>query len=224
QSSSPASALKDDKEKISYALGMRLASEVKRLRSMSVEIDSDLVAQGLKDALSGKTLLTPDERIFVLSQLQKDLIAKEQQQKELEAEANKREGEAFLAANKTKEGIVTLPSGLQYKILTQGTGPKPAPTDTVVCNYKGTFIDGNEFDSSAKRGQPLTVSVIGVIPGWTEALVRMPVGSEWQLFIPPALAYGERGFGSDIKPNATLIFDLELLSIKEKEKQAAPAK
>src|SRR6201996_6499938 len=132
------------------------------------------------------------------------------------AETNKKDGAAFLAANATKEGVVTLPSGLQYKILTAGTGPKPTASDSVVCNYRGTLLDNTEFDSSYKRGQPATFAVGQVIKGWTEALQLMPVGSKWQLFIPKDLAYGERGQGPDIGPNATLIFEVELLSIQGK--------
>jgi len=214
-SASPAAALKDDKDKVSYALGMRMALELKGLRRMSIDFDPNLVAQGLKDALSGgKTLMTDDERVAVLTQLQKDLANKEQQVRQEMAETNQKEGEAFLAANKTKEGVVTLASGLQYKVLTQGTGPKPTLNDTVVCNYRGTFINGKEFDSSYKRGQPSTFSVVRVIRGWTEALQLMPVGSKWQLFIPSSLAYGDRGHGQDIEPNTTLIFEIELLSIE----------
>jgi FKBP-type peptidyl-prolyl cis-trans isomerase FklB len=134
--------------------------------------------------------------------------------------ANKAEGEAFLAANKTKDGVVTLPSGLQYKILTAGTGPKPAATDSVVCNYKGTLINGTEFDSSYKGGKPVTFPVSGVIKGWTEALQLMPVGSKWQLWIPSGLAYGPRGAGADIGPDTTLIFEVELLSIQAKDDKA----
>src|SRR5262249_2889605 len=136
----------------------------------------------------------------------------------VEGEANKKEGDAFLAANKGKEGVTTLPSGLQYKVEKQGTGPKPTSSDTVVCNYRGTLINGTEVDSSYKRGQPATFPVSGVIKGWTEALQLMPVGSKWQLFIPSSLAYAERGAGQDIGPNATLIFEVELMSIQEKPK------
>ena len=144
----------------------------------------------------------------------------------LAAEASKKVGEEFLAANKAKEGVVTLPSGLQYKILTEGTGPKPAATDTVSCNYRGTLLDGKEFDSSYKRGQPLSIQVKGVIKGWTEALQLMPVGSKWQLFIPSDLAYGDRGADprSGIGPGATLIFEVELLSIQGKDKLEAVPK
>jgi FKBP-type peptidyl-prolyl cis-trans isomerase FklB len=129
---------------------------------------------------------------------------------------NKQAGDAFLAANKSKEGVVTLPSGLQYKILKAGTGPKPTVSDSVVCNYRGTLLDGKEFDSSYKRGQPATFPVGRVIKGWTEALQLMPVGSKWQLFIPSDLAYGASGAGGDIGPNATLIFEVELISIQGK--------
>jgi FKBP-type peptidyl-prolyl cis-trans isomerase len=138
-------------------------------------------------------------------------------------EMNKKESVEFLAANKAKDGVVTLPSGLQYKILTAGTGPKPTASDTVVCNYRGTLISGTEFDSSYKRGQPASFPVNGVIKGWTEALQLMPVGSKWQLFVPSDLGYGDRGAGADIGPGATLIFEVELLSIQSKDKpEGAP--
>jgi FKBP-type peptidyl-prolyl cis-trans isomerase FklB len=142
-----------------------------------------------------------------------------------ESDANKKTGEEFLAANKSKDGVVALPSGLQYKILTAGTGAKPTASDSVECNYRGTLINGTEFDSSSKHGGPATFPVSGVIKGWTEALQLMPVGSKWQLFVPSDLAYGERGAGGDIGPNETLIFEVELLSIKSKEKapDTAPA-
>lgn len=222
--SSSATDFKDDNEKISYALGMRMAIELKVLRK-TINVDPDLVAQGLKDSLSGaKTRLTDEERLTLLSKLQRDLEMKEQAVRQQMAEDNLKEGQAFLAANKTKEGMVALPSGLQYKILTQGAGPRPTLNDTVVCNYKGTFIDGKEFDSSYKRGQPATFPVVGVIRGWTEALQLMPVGSKWQLFVPADLAYGERGHGRDIEPNAMLIFEVELLSIKPTEQGNPPAK
>src|SRR6266436_4788893 len=172
----------------------------------------------MKDALAGgKTLLTENEMKAALTQLQTDMLAKA-------AEANKRAGEEFLAANKTKGGVVTLSSGLQYKIMTAGTGPKPAATDTVSCNYRGTLLDGKEFDSSYKRGQPLSIQVNGVIKGWTEALQLMPVGSKWQLFIPSDLGYGDRGSGPNIGPGATLIFEVELLSIQSKDKLEAVPK
>jgi FKBP-type peptidyl-prolyl cis-trans isomerase len=152
--------------------------------------------------------------------LQSQVQQKREEKRLAEAETNKKDGAAFLAANATKEGVVTLPSGLQYKVMTAGTGPKPSATDSVVCNYRGTLLDSTEFDSSYKRGQPVTLNVGGVIKGWTEALQLMPAGSKWQLFIPPDLAYGDRGQGP-IGPNSTLIFEVELLSIQPKTPAAA---
>jgi FKBP-type peptidyl-prolyl cis-trans isomerase FklB len=213
-----APALTTKKQKFSYALGMSIGTQVGgNLKKQSVEVDPTLVSQGLKDALSGaKPRLTQEEAQAVLTEVQSE-VRKEQQEKMQEASAkNKTEGEAFLAANKSKEGVVTLPDGLQYKILTAGTGPKPTASDSVVCNYRGTLINGTEFDSSYKRGQPATFGVGQVIKGWTEALQLMPVGSKWQLVIPSSLAYGERGAGADIGPDSTLIFEVELLSIVDK--------
>ena len=214
-------ALTTRKDKFSYALGMNIGSGLgANLKKQSVEFDPNLVSQGLKDSMAGaKTRLTDDEAKAVLTEVQNE-IQKQQQEKMKEAsEKNKTEGDAFLAANKSKEGVVTLPSGMQYKILTAGTGPKPAATDSVVCNYRGTLVNGTEFDSSYKRGQPATFGVGQVIKGWTEALQLMPVGSKWQLFIPSSLAYGERGEPrGGIEPNATLIFEVELLSIQDKTK------
>ena len=214
--------LKTQKDKFSYALGMKMGAN---LQKQSVPVDPAILARGLKDGLAGgKTLLTDDEAQAALKAVQDELHAKQQAMVQQAASANKKEGEGFLAANKGKDGIVTLASGLQYKILKEGTGPKPAATDSVVCNYQGTLIDGKEFDSSYKRGQPVTFPVNGVIKGWTEALQLMPVGSKWQLFIPADLAYGDRGAGADIGPGATLIFEVELLSIqdKSKDKDKAP--
>ena len=212
--------LKTQKEKFSYALGMKMGQN---LGKQSVPVDPAILARGLKDGMAGgKTLLTDDEAQAALKAVQDDLRAKQQaKMQEAEeankkvAEANKKEGEAFLAENKGKDGVVTLPSGLQYKILKAGAGPKPAATDTVTVNYRGTLINGTEFDSSYKRGQPATFPVSGVIKGWTEALQLMPVGSKWQVFIPSNLAYGERGAGNVIGPNATLIFEVELVAIQD---------
>jgi FKBP-type peptidyl-prolyl cis-trans isomerase FklB len=210
-----APAFKTQKEKVSYAIGMNIGANLHR---QSIEVDPNIVRQGLEDAMTGgKTLLSEDEARTALGELQNDMRKKQQEKMRQLGEANKKEGEAFLTANKAKDGVVTLPSGLQYKVLTSGTGPKPAASDSVVCNYRGTLIDGKEFDSSYKRGQPATFPVGGVIKGWTEALQLMPVGSKWQLFIPSDLAYGERGQGGDIGPNATLIFEVELLSIQSKD-------
>lgn len=219
QSSSP-SPFTTDKEKESYALGVNIGSNLKR---QSVDVDPTILAQGIKDAMTGgKPLLTEDEAKAALTQLQTETNAKLQAARKELADANLKASEEFLASNKTKEGVVTLPSGLQYKILAEGTGPKPTADDSVVCNYRGTLVDGSEFDSSYKRGQPLTIPVGHVIKGWTEALQLMPVGSKWQLFIPPDLAYGPNGAGNMIGPNATLIFEVELLSIKPKEASPAP--
>jgi len=207
-------ALNTQKDKTSYAIGMNVG---KGLHRDSVDIDPAILLRGLKDALAGgKTLLTDQEAQATLTALQNDLRKKQQEMRQQATETNKKEGEAFLAANKTKDGVVALPSGLQYKILQEGTGPKPAATDSVVCNYRGTLLDGKEFDSSYKRGQPATFPVTGVIKGWTEALQLMPVGSKWQLFVPSELAYGDRGAGADIKPGSTLTFEVELVSIQPK--------
>jgi len=209
------SALANQKDKVSYAIGMNIGTNLHR---QSVDVDPKILQQGLQDALSGgKTLLSEDEARATLSEFQNEMRQKQQEKMQQAGAANKKEGDAFLAANKSKEGVVTLPSGLQYKVLTAGTGPKPTTSDSVVCNYKGTLIDGKEFDSSYKRGQPATFPVTGVIKGWTEALQLMPVGSKWQLFVPADLAYGERGPSPDIGPNATLIFEVELLSIQSKD-------
>ena len=214
-------ALKTSKDKFSYALGMKMGANLKR---QDVPVDPNILARGLKDGLAGsKTLLTDDEAQAAIVQVQTELRTKQQEKMQEAGAANKKEGDTFLTGNKAKEGVVTLPSGLQYKILKEGTGLKPAATDSVVCNYRGTLINGTEFDSSYKRGQPATFPVNGVIKGWTEALQLMPVGSKWQLFIPAELAYGERGPDPAIGPNATLIFEVELLSIEDKSsKEKAP--
>jgi FKBP-type peptidyl-prolyl cis-trans isomerase len=206
--------LNTQKDKISYAVGMNIGANLHR---QSVDVDPAILLQGLKDGLAGnKPLLTEEEARTLLTQLQEDTRKQQAEKAQQMSSANKAEGETFLAANKTKEGVITLPSGLQYKILKAGTGPKPSASDSVVCNYRGTLMNGTEFDSSYKRGQPATFPVNGVIKGWTEALQLMPVGSKWQLFIPAQLAYGERGAGADIGPNATLIFEIDLLSIQGK--------
>ncbi len=212
--SASSSTLTTPKEKLSYAIGMNIG---KNLHRDGVDVDPKLLSQGLKDGLAGgQTEMTDQEAQAAVAELQANMRKKQEEKMSQSAETNKKEGDAFLAANKAKEGVVTLPSGLQYKILKVGTGPKPTATDSVVCNYRGTLINGTEFDSSYKRGQPATFPVNGVIKGWTEALQLMPVGSKWQLFVPPDLAYGTRGAGNEIPPNATLIFEVELESIKAK--------
>jgi FKBP-type peptidyl-prolyl cis-trans isomerase len=186
-----------------------------------VDVDYKVLLQGFQDAVSGnKTLMTEDEARATLTQLQTKLRAQMEEKQKAAADTNKKAGEAFLAANKSKEGVVTLPSGLQYKILSPGTGPKPLAADTVSCNYRGTLIDGTEFDSSAKAGKPISFQVGRVIKGWTEALQLMPVGSKWQLWIPADLAYGEQSPSPVIGPNSTLIFEVELVSIEPKKEQA----
>jgi FKBP-type peptidyl-prolyl cis-trans isomerase FklB len=210
--------LETEKDKQSYAIGLNVG---KSLHRDDVDVDPKIVARGLSDALSGgKVLLTDDEIKATLTQLGTEVRQKQEAKRAALAETNKKEGADFLAANAKKEGVVTLPSGLQYKILTAGTGPKPTASDMVVCNYKGMLLDNTEFDSSYKRGQPATFPVSGVIKGWTEALQLMPVGSKWELFIPSDLAYGERA-RDPIPPNALLHFEIELLSIKPKDQPAA---
>jgi FKBP-type peptidyl-prolyl cis-trans isomerase FklB len=213
--------LKTQKDKASYAIGLNIG---KSMHKDSVDIDPSILLRGLRDGLAGsKPLLTDDEARAAMVTLQSEMRKKQEEKMLVQGEANKKEGETFLADNKTKDGVVTLPSGLQYKILKEGAGPKPAATDTVVCNYKGTLLDNTEFDSSYKRGQPATFPVSGVIKGWTEALQLMPVGSKWQLFIPSELAYGARGGpGGGIGPNATLLFEVELMSIQPKAEVQVP--
>jgi FKBP-type peptidyl-prolyl cis-trans isomerase FklB len=217
--------LKTQKDKASYAIGMNIGKGLKEnLKKDSVDVNSDILARGMRDALAGnKPLLTDEESQAALTSLQNDLRKRQKDVHDAEVAKNSAAGEAFLAANKTKTGVVTLPSGLQYKVISEGTGPKPTADDTVICNYKGTLIDGTEFDSSYKRGKPAPIPVGKVIKGWTEGLQLMPVGSKWELFIPPSLAYGEAGTnGGPIGPNATIVFEVELLSIQPKP-EAKPA-
>ena len=207
--------LTTEKDKQSYAIGLNVGQSLHR---DGIVVDPKILVRGLQDAMAGgKVLLTDDQIKTVMTDLKNQVRQEQEAKRQAALETNKKEGAAFLAANATKPGVVTLPSGLQYKVLTEGTGPKPTATDTVVCNYKGTLINGTEFDSSYKRGQPATFPVGGVIKGWTEALQLMPVGSKWQLFVPSSLAYAERGAGAEIGPNATLIFEVELMSIQPKE-------
>lgn len=204
--------LKSDKEKLSYSIGMDIGGNLKR---GSLEVDPDVLAKGLKDSYGGgKTLLTEDEARQAIQAFQKQMMEKQAEAMKKQAEKNKADGEKFLAENAKKEGVKTLPSGLQYREIAPGTGKSPKATDNVTVHYKGTVIDGTEFDSSYKRGKPATFQVSGVIAGWTEALQLMKEGAKWQLFIPPKLAYGERGAGGTIGPNATLIFDVELIAVK----------
>jgi FKBP-type peptidyl-prolyl cis-trans isomerase len=210
--SAEAPALKTQKEKRSYAIGVDIGNMLSR---QPVDMDVDSFLKGAQDVLNKKKLLLTDEELKdILTVLQKEMAAKQDERMKGLAEKNKKDGESFLAENKKKEGVKTLPSGLQYKVIKEGTGKTPKVTDTVTTNYRGTVIDGTEFDSSYKRGQPTTFPVNGVIRGWTEALQLMKTGSKWQLFVPSDLAYGERGAGPQIGPNAVLIFEVELLSVQ----------
>jgi FKBP-type peptidyl-prolyl cis-trans isomerase FklB len=184
------------------------------MKSFSIEIDADMVAQGIKDTYAGKSKLTDDELRTVLIDLNKEMQAKQGEKMKTLGDKNKQEGEAFLAQNAKASGVVKLPSGLQYKVIKEGTGKIPKATDTVVAHYRGTLIDGTEFDSSFKRNQPTEFKVNAVIPGWTEILQKMQTGSKYTVYIPSNLAYGERGNGAIIGPNAVLIFEIELVSVK----------
>src|SRR5213082_854230 len=199
--------LKDQKDKVSYAIGMQIGFNLARQK---VDINPDVLNAGMKDAIAGKPQLTPEQVKDVMAQFEKDI---EQKQKQL-GEKNKTDGAKFLEDNKKKPGVKTTASGLQYKVEKEGTGSQPKATDMVTVNYRGTLIDGTEFDSSYKRGQPATFPVNGVIKGWTEALQLMKVGSKYQLWIPSNLAYGERSVSPELGPNATLIFEVELLDAK----------
>jgi FKBP-type peptidyl-prolyl cis-trans isomerase FklB len=220
---SPSGELKTQKEKASYAIGMNIASGLKR---DGIDVDPAAISRGLKDALAGdKSLMTEDEAKAALMTLEKEVKTKQEAKMKSVGEENKKAGEAFLAANKSKEGVITLADGLQYKVEKQGDGAKPSASDTVQCNYRGTLISGKEFDSSYKRGTPASFAVTGVIPGWTEVLQLMPVGSKYQVFVPSELAYKERAAGPDIGPNATLIFEIELLAVNPTAaKSTEPAK
>ena len=213
--STSAPTLTTDKEKLSYALGMNIG---RGLHRDGIDIDPNIFLRGMKDEMAGnKTALTDEQVQQVMVKLQGDVRQKMEAQHAEAETTNKKQGDAFLAENKTKPGVVVLPSGLQYKVLKEGTGPKPALTDSVKCNYRGTLINGKEFDSSEKHGGPATFAVNGVIKGWSEALPLMPVGSKWELFVPPDLAYGARGAGDAIGPDETLIFEVELLGIVPKD-------
>jgi len=220
------SDLKDQKSKVSYGIGMNWGNTIKR---SGFDVDIDTIAAAMKDVLAGKeTKLTDAQAREVLMSYQKEMQAKHEQERQQKAAKNRKEGEEFLAQNKKKEGVkthmVTLPGGktaeLQYKVLKEGTGPTPQTNDMVTVNYRGTLINGTEFDSSAKRGTPAKFAVTGVIKGWTEALLMMKVGSKWELYLPASLAYDDRGSGQLIEPGSTLIFEIELLSA---EAQTPPA-
>jgi len=207
-----ASVIKNDVDKLSYSFGLNMGSQIK---SQDIDVNPDVIMRGLHDGLGGKTpLMTQQEIQEVQSFFRKELQAKFQAKQAQMREKNKIEGEKFLAENAKKEGVKTMPNGLQYKVIKEGAGPKPKPTDQVKVHYTGKLLNGTEFDSSSKRGpEPATFGVSQVIKGWTEALTNMPVGSKWELYIPADLAYGANGSGRTIEPNSTLIFDVELVNI-----------
>jgi FKBP-type peptidyl-prolyl cis-trans isomerase len=209
--------LKDDKAKESYSVGYQFGQNLKK---MQTDLDAEVLSAAIRDALSGKeSRLSDEEMRAAVASLRERTVAARQASIKEQAQKNLAEGEKFLAENKTKEGVKTTASGLQYKIIEEGEGPSPKAGDTVTVHYRGTFVDGTEFDSSYQREEPATFPLTGVIPGWTEALQLMKKGSKWVLFIPSDLAYGERGAGNRIPPNSTLIFEVELLSSNETPKE-----
>ena len=215
EEASSASELKLDtpKNRISYTIGVNIGQDFK---SQNMDVDPDLLLMGLKDTLSGKELqLTEEEMVQEIQNFQQEMQAKMAAEMEVKAAENKASGEAFLAENAKQEGVVVTESGLQYKIIEPGQGDSPGPADVATVHYRGTLIDGTQFDSSYDRGQPASFPVGGVIAGWSEALQLMKPGAKWQLFIPAELAYGERGAGQDIGPNSTLLFDVELISVEQ---------
>ena len=212
--------LKDQKDKVSYSIGLDIGTTLKR---QLIDVNADFLNTGIQDGLSGKKpLLTEEETKATMAAFQKEMMEKQAAAKKATGEKNAAAGTKFLAENKTKEGVKTTASGLQYKVLKEGSGASPKASDTVKVNYRGTTIEGTEFDSSYKRGEPASFPVNRVIKGWTEGLQLMKVGSKYQFFVPADLAYAERGAGSDIGPNATLIFDVELLGITPAEANPTP--
>lgn len=208
-------SLTTDKDKLSYSIGIDLG---KNFKTQGIDLSPDALAKGMQDALSGgQQLLTEDQMKEVLNKFQKDMMAKRNAEMNKKAEENKTKGEAFLKENKSKPGVVVLPSGLQYKIIEAGNGTKPGKSDTVTVEYTGHLIDGTVFDSTEKTGKPATFQVSQVIPGWTEALQLMPAGSTWEVYIPANLAYGPRGVGGPIGPNETLVFKIHLISVKKSD-------
>ncbi len=203
--------LKTKQDMVSYGIGVNIAKSFKK---DDVEFDIDLIVKGMKDGMSGEKLLMPERDLRrVMNAFQSELRQKEMQHQRITAEDNRKKGEAFLAANKSKDGVVTLASGMQYRVITAGGGRKPTDGDIVECNYRGTLLDGTEFDGT-EAGKPATLKVSQLIEGWREALKLMPEGSKWQIFIPSQLAYGPRGVGSDIGPNETLVFEVNLVAVK----------
>lgn len=212
-------AFKDTKDKNSYAVGANLGNSLKR---QEINVDLEQLIKGLREAFDGHSALSDEELKQCMIGLNQEIRAHQQEKRKELGEKNKIEGEKFLAENKTKPGVITLPDGLQYKILTEGKGESPKSNDMVTANYRGTFLDGTEFDSSYKHGKPYTTPANRVIKGWSEALQLMTPGAKWQLFIPSDLAYGERGYGQQIGPNATLVFEVELISFTQPAPPTTP--
>ena len=212
--------LSTQKDKVSYILGRQIGNNIKeQLKNQSIEVNPEIMTIGVSDVFLDKSSqLTDAEMQEVMKNFQQENAAKQAEVKKKDADKNKKDGEKFLAKNKKAKGVKTTKSGLQYKVITNGTGEKPKATDTVVVNYAGTLINGKEFDSSYKRGSPATFPVGGVIKGWTEALQLMKTGSKWELYIPSEIAYGANGAGADIGPNSVLIFTVELISIQKPSK------
>ena len=205
-----AMALNTEEEKLSYSIGADLG---KNFKQQGIKINPSAMAKGMQDGLNGTLQMTDEQMKEVLTNFQKSLMAKRTQDHQKKAMQNKSKGEEFLKENKSKEGVVSLPSGLQYKVVEKGAGAKPSKDDTVTVEYTGTLIDGKVFDTTQKTGKPATFKVSQVIPGWTEALQLMPAGSTWEIFVPANLAYGERSVGGPIGPNETLIFKIHLISV-----------
>ncbi len=210
-----ASELKTEKQKFSYIIGYQIGFNLKREGS---EVDIPLLSEAIQEALDGKKpRLTQEEMQATMKAIQQRKI----EERKTLLEKNEKAGKEFLEANKKKPGVTELPSGLQYKIIKAGTGIQPKIDDTVTVNYKGTLINGKQFDSSYDRGQPATFPISGVIKGWQEALPLMKEGAKWEIYVPSKLAYGARGAGGDIAPGETLIFEIELLKVEKKEKEPA---
>ena len=211
QDSPAKTELKSNRDKASYSIGLNIGRDLKR---QGLDLSIAKLAVGIADAVAGREpQISDDEMQKIMEEFGKEHTAKRVAEFKVAAEKNKKEGEEFLADNKRKDGVIALPSGLQYQIMNEGSGPKPTLNDKVKVHYHGTLLDGTIFDSSVNRGEPLEIGVSAVIPGWTEALMLMPVGSKWKVFIPSSLAYGDNQAGRDIKPGSTLVFEMELLEI-----------